>query len=273
MKDSGYDHFGEILPKRSAGYELGLGEVTNAPYLDMGLPFAAGSLYSTVEDLYKWDQALYTDKLLPVALKQRLFTPGLEHYGYGWGITTIAPNEPGAGQMVIAHNGGINGFNTLEQRLVGDHDLIVLLNNTPGADLDEMANGIRAILYGQEAKPPKLSLASALGGTIIQSGVEAGVARYKELKRSKPDSYDFGGRSLNGLGYLLLANNRIADAIAILKLNVEEFPKTGNVYSSLAEAYEKSGQKQLAIENYRKSLAIDPADSEVKDRLKALEAN
>ena len=63
--------------------------------------------------------------------------------------------EPGAGQTMISHDGGINGFNTLEQRLVGDHDLIVIFNNTPGANLDEMADGIRAILYRREPAPPK----------------------------------------------------------------------------------------------------------------------
>src|SRR5271170_1641237 len=119
MKDSGYDHYAEILPKRATGYQQELAGVVNAPYLDMALPYAAGSLYSTVEDLYKWDQALYTDKLVPSELKQKLFTPNLENYGYGWDIRTIPADEPGAGQTVISHGGGINGFNTLEERFVG----------------------------------------------------------------------------------------------------------------------------------------------------------
>ena len=141
MRESGYDHYADILPKRASGYEEGLGGVVNAPYLDTSLPYAAGSLYSTVEDLYKWDQALYTDKLVSSDLKQKLFTPNLENYGYGWDIVTIPPNEPAAGQVMISHEGGINGFNTIEQRFIGDHDLIVIFNNTPGADLGEMAKG------------------------------------------------------------------------------------------------------------------------------------
>jgi Tfp pilus assembly protein PilF len=66
---------------------------------------------------------------------------------------------------------------------------------------------------------------------------------------------------LNELGYTLLRRDRTVDAIAIFKLNVEEYPKSGNVYDSLAEAYEKSGQKDLAVANYRKSLEIDPRTS------------
>ena len=79
-----------------------------------------------------------------------------------------------AGKTIIAHEGGINGFNTLEQRLVDDHALIVLLNNTPGANLGEMAAGIRAILYGKEPAPPKRPLVTTLGETIIQPRVRSG---------------------------------------------------------------------------------------------------
>ena len=170
----------------------------------MALPYAAGSLYSTVEDLYKWDQALYTDKLVPSDLKQKLFSPNLENYGYGWDIRTIAADEPGAAQTMISHGGGINGFNTLEQRLVSDHDLIVIFNNTPGANLGEMAKGIRAILYGQEPVTPKRSLVLDLGVTLVNRDVDAAVAQYRELKRTNSRGYNFDERALNELGYMLL---------------------------------------------------------------------
>jgi tetratricopeptide (TPR) repeat protein len=237
----------------------------------MALPYAAGSLYSTVEDLYKWDQALYTDKLLPNDLKQKLFTPNLEHYGYGWDIRVIPAGEPGTGQTVISHGGGINGFNTLEQRLIGDHDLIVIFNNTPGADLGEMAKGIRAVLYGQEPAAPKRSLVPVLGKTLVNRGADAAIAQYRELKRTGPSGYNFDERALNQLGDMLFEKGRNADAIAIFNLNVEEYPKSGNVYDRLAEAYAKDGQKQQAITNYRKSLELDPKNQNAADKLKELE--
>ena len=172
---------------------------------------------------------------------------------------------------MIQHNGGINGFNTLEQRLVGAHDLILLFNNTPGGNLNEIANGIRDVLYDREPKPPKRPLVATLGNTVVHKGVDAAIAQYRELKRTDPGGYDFAELRLNNLGYLLLNRNRTADAIAIFKLNVEEYPKAANVYDSLAEAYEKAGQKQLAIENYRKSVELNPQNQNGKDKLKALE--
>ncbi|HEY2120347.1 MAG TPA: serine hydrolase [Candidatus Acidoferrum sp.] len=273
MKDTGYDHWATILPKRATGYDQDLAEVVNSAYLDMALPFAAGSLYSTVEDLYKWDQALYADKLLPAELKQKIFTPGLQNYGFGWFILTVPQGESAAGQTLIAHGGGINGFNTLEDRFVGDHNLIVIFNNTPGTNLDNMAKGIRDILYGQEPPTPKRTLRHDLGETIAKNGVEAAIAQYRELKRANSPNYTFDENALNGLGYTLLGKDRTADAIVIFKLNVEEYPKSGNVYDSLAEAYAKNGQKQLAIENYRKSVELDPKNQNAIDRIKDLEKN
>jgi CubicO group peptidase (beta-lactamase class C family) len=271
MKDSGYDHHADILAKRAAGYQQELAGAVNAPYLDMSLPFAAGSLYSTVEDLYKWDQALYADKLLPEDLKQKLFTPNLENYGYGWLIRAIPAGEPGSGQTMIAHGGGINGFNTLEQRLVGDHDLIVIFNNTPGASLDEMAKGIRAILYMQQPAPAKRSLVHDLGLTVVDRGSSAAVAQYRELKRTDPNAYNFDEHSLIQLGSMLLQRGRNSDAIAILKLNVEEYPKSAVAYDGLADAYAQDGQKPQAIANYHKSVELDSKDQNAMDRLKELE--
>src|SRR6516225_7053585 len=101
MHDTGYDHWSPIISRRATGYQDTFDGIENAPYLDMSLPYAAGSLYSTVEDIYKWDQALYTDKLLPADLKQKLFTPNLENYGFGWNIHVIAKDQPSPGKTMI----------------------------------------------------------------------------------------------------------------------------------------------------------------------------
>ena len=183
MKDSGYDHYGYILSKRASGYQQELAGVVNAPYLDMALPYAAGSLYSTVEDLYKWDQALYADKLAPNDLKQKLFTPNLENYGYGWDIRTIPADEPGAGQTMISHGGGINGFNTTINRFPDTQDLIVLLDNTSRGDkLDDLAGGIADILHDIEPTQPQTSVVDELMKTLSTGTAKQAVARYRELK-------------------------------------------------------------------------------------------
>ena len=97
MKDTGYDWSKTILPRRASGYSRRARRSPNAAALDMQQPYAAGSLYSTVEDLLKWDQALYTEKLLPAAAKQLMWTPFKENYAYGWDMPRSAA-QPSAAQ-------------------------------------------------------------------------------------------------------------------------------------------------------------------------------
>jgi CubicO group peptidase (beta-lactamase class C family) len=146
MKDSGYAHSETVLPRRAAGYERSTTGFKNARYYDMSIPFAAGALYSTVEDLYLWDQALYGERLLPAHLRDLLFKPNLEDYGYGWGILVPKPGSPYAGESIPMHGGAIFGFQSLIQRIPKHRELIVLLDNTDSPKLLDIALEIRRAL-------------------------------------------------------------------------------------------------------------------------------
>ena len=271
MKDSGYDHSNTVIAHRASGYVLTPGGYENAPYLDMTIPYAAGSLYSTVEDLYKWDRALYTDKLLSPDLKKALYTPNLNNYGFGWVIRKIKLDNDAEVNMIM-HGGGINGFNTTINRFPDTQDLIVLLDNTSRGDkIDDLALGIADILHDIEPPQPRISLVDELMKTLDKGiGLQA-VARYRELKEKSRSQYDFREPELNRLGYLLLQRGRVDDAIQIFQLNVEEYPNTWNVYDSLGEAYAAHGDRDLAIKNYKKSIELNPANTNGKDAIKRLE--
>ena len=271
LKNTGYDHHDPILSKRAAGYEKGFDGFVNAAYLDMSLPFSAGAMYSTVEDLFLWDRALYTEKLLSEKYKEIMFTPFLSNYAYGWVVRKIALEGIKDSLVTIAHGGGINGFNTLITRLIDDKHLIVLLNNTGGTNLGEMSNGIINILYEKPYDLPKKSIAEVLYKTILENDVEAAIKHYRELKGKQSDSYNFKENELNMLGYHLLRNKKINDAIEIFKLNVEVFPEAYNTYDSLGEAYMKNGDKELAIKNYKRSLELNPTNTNAVNMLKELE--
>ncbi len=90
MKNSGYDRHDTLISKRAAAYAKTENGYNNAAYLDMSIPYAAGSLYSTVDDLYLWDQALYADKLLSAASKELMYKPFLDNYAYGWNVTNAS---------------------------------------------------------------------------------------------------------------------------------------------------------------------------------------
>ena len=275
MNNTGYDHHGTILKNRASGYEKSGSGYINAPYLDMSIPYAAGSLYSTVEDLYLWDQVLYTDKLLPKEYMDLLFTQHISafggHYGYGWSVKKVSIGKKNDSIMVIRHAGGINGFSTLIIRIPSDKNLIVLFNNTGGAALNEMSTSITSILYGTAYDMPKKSLANTLLEVITERGIEAGLEQFKEFKDS--DIYSIKENEMNRVGYQLLQSGKVKEAIAVFKLNVESFPKSGNVYDSLGEAYLEDGNKELAIKNYKKSFEINPDNTNAISILQKLQSN
>ncbi len=89
--------------------------------------------------------------------------------------------------------------------------------------------------------------------------IDGAISYYKKLKKEVPNAYNFEDENeLNNLGYQLLNDNRIADAIKILELLADEFPNSFNPYDSLGEAYLLQENSKLAIENYKKSLELNP---------------
>jgi CubicO group peptidase (beta-lactamase class C family) len=112
----------------------------------MSIPFAAGAVYSTVGDLFLWDEALYGDRLLPANLRELLFKPNLENYGFGWAVLIPQPGSPNAGETVLMHGGAIFGFQSVIERLPQQKELIVLLDNTDSPKILEIALEIRRVL-------------------------------------------------------------------------------------------------------------------------------
>lgn len=271
MKNTGYDHYNTILSKRASGYGKTPDSYTNAPYLDMSIPYAAGSLYSTVEDLYLWDQALYTDKVLSAQSKALMYKPFLENYAYGWAVTNASFKQNDQPVQVISHDGGINGFTTTIVRFPKEKNLIVMLDNTGTEYLDRLSDSIARILYNQPYEQPKMSIVSVLARTIAEKGIEAGIAQYRDLKAKQAATYDFGEGELNRLGYQLLRTGKGREAVEIFKLNVEAYPQGFNTYDSLAEAYMTINERELAIKNYKKSLELNPENAGAVETLKRLE--
>ncbi len=165
MINTGYDHTDVLLKNRAAGYEMGKAGMVNASYLDMSIPYAAGALYSTVEDLYLWDRALYTEKLVKKATLEKMFTPVKNDYGYGWGIKDQKSHKR------ISHGGGINGFGTQINRYVNDDTCVIVLSNLVPSPAGKIANDLGAITFGEKIEPPKERIAIKVDPKIYDAYV------------------------------------------------------------------------------------------------------
>lgn len=156
MTHSGYGTDQPTLPGEAHGYNRDGDRVVPADPLSMALPFAAGSIVSSVDDLLKWDNGLNAGKVLKPESLKRTFTPFVQKngrssgYGYGW---VMGEYE---GHPIQQHNGGINGFVSQVARLPEDHAYVAMLVNTeaPTFNGDLLATKINAIVVGQPLPEP-----------------------------------------------------------------------------------------------------------------------
>ena len=273
MNDSGYDLHTPLIERRASGYtRTGTGFV-NAPYIDMTIPYAAGSLYSTVEDLHRWDRALYTEQLLPGKVLAMAYEPHASpspaySYGYGFGLADVPVGSSEDTVATIAHDGGINGFSTLFVRFPDNQSAVILLDNTQSSAHGVITQAVNGILRGKPYDLPKPSLVNEVVDRMEKQGTEAGL---RHLREKHDDSgYDVSEYEINGLGYRLLGDNEVDAALMVFEINTELNPESANVWDSYAEAFMKKGDTARAIENYRKSYQMDPANKHALDMLKEM---
>jgi CubicO group peptidase (beta-lactamase class C family) len=146
MQNTGYDHNDGSL---ATGYTGSHGLWRQADYIDMTIPHAAGALYSTVEDLYRCDQALYTEEFVSQDLLHLMFTPHAEmpianlSYGYGWAVGEMNNHQ------AVGHGGGIEGFATEIRRYIDDHVTIIILSNRDSTGVASTADLIAEAVFGE----------------------------------------------------------------------------------------------------------------------------
>ncbi len=143
MTDSGYDSNAAIIKRRASGYVRTPAGLSNAGYLHMSIPHAAGALYSTTHDLLKWQQALFAGKIVSKASLGRMITPFKNDYALG--VTSTIVN----GRRVIAHGGGIDGFNTHLAYYPDSRTVVVVLSNVNGAVPGTLAGQLGALVHGE----------------------------------------------------------------------------------------------------------------------------
>jgi CubicO group peptidase (beta-lactamase class C family) len=259
-----YDAPSKGDPRTAVGYGQ-FGQV------DDGGPTAIpgdGGIYSTVDDLFKWDQALYTERLVRQSTLAEAFTPGkvregISTYGFGWNI------EEKDGGTYLWHTGSNAGFRAFISRRLADKVAVIILTNRGNSKRQDINTAIQNILADRSYVLPKQSGAEKLYKIIHESGIRAALEQYRALKRS--GDFDLGESELNTLGYqLLYGDRRASDAVAVFTLNAKEHPVSSNAFDSLGEAYRENGENNLAVISYRLAVLLDPSNGHAAAELEKL---
>jgi CubicO group peptidase (beta-lactamase class C family) len=162
MKDSGYDSNPEVISHRAAGYVRGPKGPLNAGYIDMTVPFSAGALYSTTEDLWRWERGLFGGKVLSSASLKKMTTPFRSNYAFGLMVETKD------GQRLVSHGGGIEGFTTYLGYYPDQQVAVIVLGNLNSEAPATLGALLGTAALGRQVVLPSEHTAVAVGPEVLQ---------------------------------------------------------------------------------------------------------
>ncbi|MGP8234254.1 MAG: serine hydrolase [Limisphaerales bacterium] len=232
-----------------------------------------GGIYSTVDDLLKWDEALYTNKLVRQSTLEEAFTPGevkegFSTYGFGWNISR---KYLVFGDKYVWHTGSTGGYRAFIGRRLGEKLTVIMLTNKGNSPRVEINDAIVNVLHGKACNLPKLPIAPKMYDLIKKQGIEAAQRMYASLKATNGAGYEFSESEFNSLGYKLLSDGDKGSAMRIFELNTAQYPSSSNAFDSLGEAYQRAGKKDLAIKAYKRAVELDPNNLHARNILRKLE--
>jgi len=270
MTESGAYELDYAVSRMAIGYSRSSdrpGEWRNNLFTDVVKGGPAGGSYATAADLLKFSNALTQNGLLSKTHTD-LLTTGKEKYGsrmYAYGFTEEIAN----GHRIIGHGGGNLG---IADELMIFTDLgytVVIMTNGDVDNFWNVQTFIKQLLAGPTPDIDGFYFTQRAIDVTVRSGYVAGVAALQDNPRHLP----IRSGLIYQMGSKLIWEGKTAQAIDVLRLNLSAFPDLSSAYSDLAEAYEQIGNRQKAIETYRKYITMEPDDADAKEKLKKLEAN
>ena len=218
----------------------------------------AGAIRSTAVDMLRYlaaNMGIEKTDLYPamelshksIGIKEGDMTVGL-----GW-ITSMVE-----GEEIIWHDGGTGGFMSFVGFTKDGKKGVVVLTNSNGFPDDI---GFHLLNPKSELRKPIPSIATKLNKIIEKEGINAAVKSFEQLKKNKPDKYDFSSSELINLGYKLLQKDKKEEALEIFRINVECYPDDWNANDSYAEALLENNEKEKSIEYYKKSIELNPENT------------
>ena len=256
-----------VVPNLAIGYtrlQARPGELKNNLFLHVVKGGPAGGGYSTVEDLNNFANALMDDKLLSKKSRE-LMTSGKSqtdrHIMYCYGFRDRVEN----GHHIIGHTGGFPGIAGYLGIFKGLGYTVAVLSNYDNGTA-EPVHFIEELLVGETQRTKDRKFTEMVLNEAIENGYDAAVEMYEKNEEIGSISEN----TVNLRGYQLLGEGKVSEAISVLRLNVYLYPESANVYDSIGEAYMLAGNTELAIENYEKSLELDPSNENAVEKLTEL---
>jgi CubicO group peptidase (beta-lactamase class C family) len=161
MNHTGFDFTNLKSTDKAIGYNGDLSAA--ADIVDSSVSFAAGAIYTTIGDLYKWDRALYSNRIVSQAMLQKAFTPYRSKYGYGWQIDSAYRKK------IVEHGGAITGFVSFILRVPDEQTCIIVLSNLPTTETVRFASQINGFINGEKPAMPVVRKEIYVDSAVLKS--------------------------------------------------------------------------------------------------------
>ena len=270
MQQSGLYAEQAVLPKLALGYtRLPTGELVRPPAIHSSVSFAAAGLYSSVDDLFRFDCALYGTRLLQPASRALMLQAHSANYGLGWNVGQWKLPD-GHRLPVVSHTGSVPGYQSYYLRSELNQDCVIILDNFwQGNLVVQMGQDLLEVLNGKPMRLAKRSLEDYLSPIAYRQGSQAMRTAYQNLT-PRAQEYDLSEQAFNSLGYKFLRAGRADDAILVFTWATQRFPTSANTHDSLGEAYRKAGKLAESRRSYAAAFALDPTSESAQKALAEL---
>ena len=245
------------------------GTLVRPQWIDPSVSFAAAGIYTTADDLYRFDRALYGERLLHADTRRTMLQVHAAAYGYGWGVEdwTLPDGET---LPVVSHTGSVPGYQSYYLRSELHQDCVIILDNFwQGPLVVAMGKDLMEVLNGKPMQLAQRSLDALLTPIAYRQGLDAMTAAYEGLGK-RAGEYDRSEPALNALGYKLLRADKTAMAVRVFEWGVASYPDSANTHDSLGEAYRAAGRLDDARRSYQAALKLDPASKSARAALAEL---
>ncbi len=272
MNATGFGNNARVIEKRASGYDLCVGQPVRSEFIEYGNNMGASGIYTTVGDLLRFDSALRENRLISAETQALMRTPHSGPWGYGWRLLKTGQKDDGSPLYAMFHNGDTSGFSAHFMRLPEDQFVFGLLSNQNFLPRDALLNGVSSILNGGEASPPRKRIDEQLFRKIVDSGPEAGLKFYEEVRKS--DSRRALPRAMRCLqtGNMLLRLGRDEDARDVFTYITKAYPRSPLGYLALGRfVQENDGNQEAARKMFEKVLTVDPTNAHAKRFLTEIE--
>lgn len=239
-------------------------QVNDAP---MSIEYT-GWVCPTINDMQKWIVSLHSGKLISKESLITLSEAYSKNSQSALGRGLVENNE----LVLHQHHGSSSNYEAFIHYNKKENLIVILMTNNKNSRLQEITQAVENILKGVNFEIPKKSIYLAIRQKSYEN-IEEGIKLYNDLKKNNFETYNFADENeLNQLGYKLIEKEKLEEAIKIFQLLISEFPNSANPYDSMGEAYYLNGNNDLALFNYKKSLELNPNNSNAEKMIEKIKS-